>query len=180
MRSPEETAQIDLDAVIRSGDDDRIVSALDTIGRGGASLAEIGRIMELAKETRSPVVRNAAAIALVDLNADGADQLLIDLINRKETRGVNGTLLYALREMDAFVPLSALLNLITDDHSYEALEGTLDIIANNAERYTEEEKREAIVLLKLLLTSTDAHTAHFAKLAIKYLTRKAAPRQRRR
>jgi hypothetical protein len=50
MTSPEETAQIDLDAAIRSGDDDRIAGVLDTIGRDGASSAEIGRIMELTKD----------------------------------------------------------------------------------------------------------------------------------
>ena len=96
--SAEGKAQIDLDAAIRSGDDDRIADALEAVVRGGASWAEIGRILELAKKTRSPVVRNAAAIALADLKADGAAELLIGLIKRKETRGANGTLLYALRK----------------------------------------------------------------------------------
>jgi hypothetical protein len=173
-------AHIDLDAVIRSGDDDRIAETLDVIGRGGASSAEIGRIIELAKHTRSPVVRNAAAIALADLNADGADAVLIDLIKRRETRGANGTLLYALREMNAYVPLPVLIDLITEDRTYEALEGALDIIADNAERYTEEEKVEALARLQPLLASTSAHTAHSARLAIKYLTRKVGPRQRLR
>ena len=180
MADAEGMAQIDLDAAIRSSDDDRIVGVLDAIGRGGASLAELNRIMELAKKTRSPVVRNAAAIALADLNVDGADELLIDLIKRRETRSANGTLLYALREMNAYVPLSVLIDIITEDRTYEALEGTLDIIANNAGRYKEEEKAEAVSRLRPLLTSTDAHTSHSAKLAIKYLTRKSAPRQHHR
>jgi uncharacterized membrane-anchored protein len=178
--SPEETAQIDLDAVIRSGNDNRIADVLDTIGRGGASSAEIGRIMELARKTCSPVVRNAAAIALADLKVAGADQLLIEMIKRMETRGANGTLLYALREMNAYVPLPILIDLITEDHSYEALEGALDVIANNVKRYTEEEKREAVARLKPLLISADEHAAHSAKLAIKYLTRQAASRRHQR
>jgi hypothetical protein len=178
MTSAERTNQTDLDAAIRSGDQDRIVGALDAIGRTDASPAECSRVIELTKETRSPLVRNAAAIALVDLNIDGADELLIELIQRKETRGANGTLLYALREMNAYVPLSLLIDLITEDRTYEALEGILDVIANNAERYKEEEKAEAVSRLKPLLTSTDAHTSHSAKLVTNYLTRKSKPRQR--
>jgi hypothetical protein len=169
--------QIDLDAATRSGDDDRIVGVLDTIGRGGASLAELSRIRELAKKTRSPVVRNAAAIALADLNLDGADELLIDLIKRKETRGANGTLLYALREMNAYVALPLLIDILTEDRTYEALEGALDLIANNAKKYRQEEKAEAVSRLIPLLSSTDAHTSHSAKLARNYLTRKFKPRQ---
>jgi hypothetical protein len=176
MASAEGIAQIDLDAAIRSDDDDRIVGVLDTIGRGGASLAQLRRIRALAKKTRSPVVRNAAAIALADLNADGADELLIGLIERRETRGANGTLLYALREMNAYVPLPVLIDILTEDRTYEALEVALDLIANNAQEYKEEEKAEAVSRLKPLLTSTDAHTSHSAKLAIKYLTRKSKPR----
>jgi hypothetical protein len=178
MAGAEGMAQIDLDAAIRSGDDDRIIGVLDTIGRGGASLAELARIMDLAKKTPSPVVRNAAAITLADLNADGADELLIGLIERRGTRGANGTLLYALRKMNAYVPLPVLIDIITEDRTYEALEGALDLIANNADRYKAEEKAEAVARLKPLLASTDAHTSHSAKLATDYLTRKSKSRQR--
>ena len=170
MTDTERIAQIDPDAAIRSGNQTRIVAALDAIGRSGASPAECSRILELAKQTRSPVVRNAAAIALADLNVDRADELLIDLIKRKETRGANGTLLYVLREMNAYVPLSVLIDIIAEDRTYEALEGTLDLIANNSERYTDEDSVEAVSQLNELLISADAHTSHSAKLAIKYLT----------
>jgi len=176
MASAEPTRQIDLDAVIGSGDENRIVDALDAIGRSRASSAERSRIMELARKTRSPQIRNAAAIAVADLGVDGADQLLIDLIKRKESRGANGTLLYALREMNAYVPLPVLIDIITEDRTYEALEGVLDIIANNAAKYEAKEKAEAVSRMKPLLTSTDAHTGHTAKLAIKYLTRRSGRR----
>jgi hypothetical protein len=176
MASAEATRQIDIDAVIGSGDENRIVDALDAIGRSHASSAERSRIMELASKTRSPQIRNAAAIALADLGVDGADQLLIDLIKRKESRGANGTLLYALREMNAYVPLPVLIDIITEDRTYEALEGVLDIIANNAAKYDAEEKAEAVSRMKSLLTSTDAHASHTAKLAIKYLSRRSGRR----
>lgn len=140
MASIERMAEIDLDAAIRSDDDNGIVGVLDTIGRNGATLTELDLIRELAKKTRSPVVRNAAAIALADLNADGVDELLIDLVKRRETRGANGSLLYALREMNAYVPLPVLIDIFAEDHTYEALEGALDLIVNNAERYKEREK----------------------------------------
>jgi hypothetical protein len=171
MASAEGTAQIDLDAAVLSGDDDWIARVLDDIARRGASAAGLNRIMKLARETRSPVVRNAAALALADLNVDGVDELLIDLIKRTETRSANGTLLYALREMNAYVPLPVLIDLISEERTYEALEGALDLIANNAARYTREEKAEAVTRLQPLSTATETHTAHPAKLAIKYLTR---------
>jgi hypothetical protein len=79
MPSAEGIAEVRLDAAIRSGDEDRIVRMLDAIGRAGASPAELDLIKELAKKTGSPVVRNAAAIALADLGAVGADELLIGL-----------------------------------------------------------------------------------------------------
>ena len=144
MASAERMTRIDFDAAIGSGDEDRITGALDAIGRSGGSLAECSRIMELAKETRSPVVRNAAAIALADLGVDGADELLIDLIKRGETRGANGTLLYALREMNAYVPLSVLIDILTEDCTYEALEGVLDLIADNAERYMKKRLKQLL------------------------------------
>jgi hypothetical protein len=176
MASAERTRQTEFDAVIGSGDENRIVVALDAIGRSRASSAERSLIMELARGTRSPQIRNAAAIALADLGVDGADQLIIDLIKRKELRGANGTLLYALREMNAYVPLPVLIDIITEDRTYEALEGVLDIIANNAAKYEAEEKAEAVFRIKPLLTSADAHTSHTAKLAIKYLTRRSGRR----
>jgi hypothetical protein len=180
MASADGTAQIDFDAVIGSGDENRILDALDAIGRSRGSSAERSRIMELARETRSPQIRNAAAMALADLGVDGADQLLIDLIKRKESRGTNGTLLYALREMNAYVPLPTLIDIISEDRTYEALEGALDIIANNAARYEAEERAEAVSRIKPLLTSTDPHTSHTAKLAMKYLTRRSRRRPPRR
>jgi hypothetical protein len=180
MPSAEGIAEVRLDAAIRSGDEDRIVRMLDAIGRAGASPAELDLIKELAKKTGSPVVRNAAAIALADLGAVGADELLIGLIKQRETRGANGTLLYALREMNAYVPLPVLIEILTEDHTYEALEGALDLVADNAGRYNEEQKAAAVSRLKPFLTSTDAHTSHSAKLAIKYLHWKAARRPRRR
>jgi hypothetical protein len=177
MPSAERLAQIRLDAAIRSGNEDRIVDVLDAIGRRGASLAELDLIKELAKKTGSPLIRNTAAIALADLNASGAEELLIGLIKRKETRGANGTLLYALREMDAYVPLPVLIDILSEDHTYEGREGALDLIAANTERYSREEKADAVSRLRPILSSTDEHTSHSAKLAIEYLTRKAKPRQ---
>jgi hypothetical protein len=178
MASVEPNAQPDLQVAVRSGDVDRIAGLLDDIAHRGASEAELDYIIELARETRSPVVRNAAALALGDLKVDGADQILIDLVKRPETRGANGTLLYALREMDAYVPLAVLLDLIGDDCTYEALEGALDLIANNTGRYADSEKLEAVARLRPLTLSPEPHTSHSAKLAIKYLTGGPAPRHR--
>ena len=173
-------AQIDFDTAVGLGNEDDIVDALDAICRSGEPGAQRGRIIALAMETSSPTVRNAAAIALADLGVDGTRELLIDLIKRKETRGANGTLLYVLREMNAFVPLSVLIDIMTEDQTYEALEGTLDVIANNAARYEAGEKAEAISRMGPLLHSTAPHTAHAAKLAISYLIGKPAHRRRRR
>jgi hypothetical protein len=173
-------AQIDFDTAVGLGNEDDIVDALDAICRSGEPGAQRGRIIALAMETSSPAVRNAAAIALAELGVDGTRELLIDLIKRNETQGANGTLLYVLREINAFVPLSVLIDIMTEDQTHEALEGALDIIANNAARYEARQKAEAISRMGPLLHATAPHTAHAAKLAISYLTRKSAYRRRRR
>jgi hypothetical protein len=165
-----------LEAAIRSGDEGRVVDVLETMGRGRASPAELGLIKDLARETCSPVVRNAAAIALADLNAAGGDELLIGLIKRKDTRGANGTLLYALREMNAYAPLPVLIEILAEDHTFEALEGVLDLIADNIGRYSDEEKAEAVSRLKPLSISAHRHRSHSAKLATRYLTRRSKTR----
>jgi hypothetical protein len=55
--------------------------------------------------------------------------------------------------MNAYVPLPVRIDIITEDRTYEALEGVLDIIANNAAKYAAEEKAEAVSRIEPLLTS---------------------------
>jgi hypothetical protein len=178
MANAEGTAETDLILALRSNDEERILAALDMVDHRPASPAELDLIRELAGKTGSRVVRNAAAIALTSLNAPGADELLIDLIKRKDTRGANGTLLYGLREMNAYVPLPLLIDILVEDRTYEALEGALDLIAINAECYDAQEKTKAVSRLKALMTLTDAHASHSAKLATRYLTRRPTLRRR--
>lgn len=159
----------ELDEAVRSADANRIAGALDKLAAEGASRAERERVKQLARETCSPVVRNAAAMTLADLHVDGTDRLLIDLVKRKETRGANGTLLYALRELKAFVPLSVLVDIIADDRSFEAGEAVLDLLSDNAERYAERELRAAIPALQRLAASDDQYLANVAQVAIGYL-----------
>jgi len=82
--------------------------------------------------------------------------------------------------MNAYMPLPVLIDIFIEDRTYEALGGVLAIIANNTAKYEADDKAEAVSRKKPLLTSTDEHASHTAKLAIKYLTRRSGRHSPRR
>ena len=74
--------------------------------------------------TPSRKVRDAAAIALVDMNARNACDSVIAVLRRPEIGREAGTLLYALDELDASIPLDVAVSLI-EHGSYEARAETI-------------------------------------------------------
>ena len=69
--------------------------------------------------TTSAVVRDTAALALVDLDAREETDALLAVIGRPEMAEHAGTLLFALDELGAAIPLDLILQLI-ERGSYEA------------------------------------------------------------
>lgn len=95
MPATHSAAAAALEAAFNSGNENLLVEELRKIGsqksRREARIAAVTRIL---KQTGSPRVRNAAALALADMRARDAADKLIDVLKRDDTKGYRGTLLY--------------------------------------------------------------------------------------
>ena len=112
---------------LRSGDESRQVAALRSLSDGPNTARErVLPVLNILRHTESNLVRNAAAIALADMNAPEAIGVIIELLKRKEIES-KGTLLYALDELDALVPISILVDLILSG-PYEPREEAVNLI----------------------------------------------------
>jgi hypothetical protein len=109
--------QRSLEAAERSGDEVRLAEELRKAKPDVAPT-----VIGILERARSPRVRNAAALALADTHAANARGSLIGALRRAETRGHRGTILYALDELGANLPLSLLAGIIAGD-AYEARGG---------------------------------------------------------
>lgn len=156
------------EAALASGNESLLIEELRKASsqrsRRKARIALIGRIL---KQTDSPRVRNAAALALADMRAHSAEDVLIDALMRPDTKGYRGTLLYALGELDAALPISLLVDIIIED-SYEAQEEALNFIANG-KFDRDEDPHQSRYRLIAALTSAGGERSHSIGAALKYL-----------
>lgn len=157
-----------MDEAIDSGDEGRVIEALRSVKRAQMSDEAISRIKSLLTKTRSPRVRNAAALALADSRIAGTDKLLIELLKRPSTKGARGTLLYALEELKAKVPLAVLTKIIADD-TYEAREEALDLLSTQG-KFPHRQIEKALAVLQPMTRSQKTERANAAKAAIELLT----------
>jgi hypothetical protein len=146
----------------------RLVDELRNADKHRAGKSEALQICEIARKTRSAATRDAAALALADLRAKGARDLLLELLKRPSTKGHRGTLLYALETLDAEVPLASLVDIIADD-TYEAREQALDLIENGQSTGSVSELQGARAKLTAVARSRNKHASHAAKQALKLL-----------
>jgi HEAT repeat protein len=158
-------SQTSLEAALSSGDDPVIVAQLRDIRRtrrlpAGVDLAQI------AWDTRSPRIRNEAALTLLALDDRSAAKLIIKLLQRQDTKGVRGTLLYTLNEMKESVPLEILIEIIINDN-YEAQEEAILLLPNS--KSDEESRNEAAAKLKPLRQSKNKHVSLLAAEALDIL-----------
>lgn len=102
-------------------DEDDIVKTLRTASDHAGAEERPGWIRtaaDLLARTASRRNRNAAALALADLNAREAAGTLVDVLRRPEVATEAGTLLYALDELGASLPLDVAVGII-ERGSYE-------------------------------------------------------------
>jgi hypothetical protein len=92
-------------------------------------------------------------------------------IARPDTRGSRGSLLYALGQLGAAIPLPILAEIITDD-SYEAREEALTFIRSNRVECSADEFATAKTALEAASTSGDAETLQAVQRALKFLRAK--------
>jgi hypothetical protein len=158
--------QYALEAAERSGDETRLVEELRNAEPDVAP--EVMRILE---RTSSPRVRNAAALALADMRAEGARDSLIEALRRVETRGYRGTILYALDELGANLPLSVVIDIIVDD-PYEAREEALGFLASGRVD-SDADPRQVEGKLRVALRREDEERSHALREALEYLSERA-------
>lgn len=178
MVSPGQSS--DLSAAIASGNDDVVVAMLrGATDRGVPRRPTAHAVRMLLMDTASNRVRNAAAVALADLRADGAAEDIVKLLRAPETARVAGTLLFALDELGGTLPLDALLTIV-EHGSYEARAEALRFIAED--RLTPDDDATLLAAtdsLHALASASDAETSRAAMDALErlrpYLDRIQAP-----
>jgi HEAT repeat protein len=159
------------ETVFSTGDEGRLIEELRNLkSRRTPRQSRTARAMQILERTVSARVRNAAALALADLRARSAKDALIDLLKRQETKGSRGTLLYALGELGADLPLPVLADIIADD-SYEAREEALTFLASGRIEGSAEEVARARAMLDAALPSADAERSQAIRRALEYLLR---------
>lgn len=162
-----------LEAAFESGNEDFLVKELRKISsrrsRREARIAWTTRILEQAG---SPRVRNAAALALADMQAHSAKDALIDVLKRPDTAGRRGALLYVLGALGAALPISILVDIVLGD-SHESREETLSFIANEKFDCDEDLHRSKRKLTAALI-SADEERSHTINAALEYLARNSS------
>jgi nucleoid DNA-binding protein len=143
-----------------SGDEDRIVAELRKTKSSEGNRAE--QVAGILRQTSSPRVRNAAAIALADMRIPTAAQVLIEILDKPENRKQSGTLLYALEEIKAKVPLRTLVNIILEG-SFEARQEAIDLIESRLVKSTETEIHQSVDGLKRATPSDKEQAASISR-----------------
>jgi len=154
---------------IPGGDEGRLIEELRHMkSRRSPRPARAARAIQILEQTRSQRVRNAAALALADLRAHNAKDALIDLLKRQDTKGSRGTLLYALQELGADLPLPVLAEMIADE-TYEAREEALNFLAKGRIEGSAEGFARARARLEAALLSADTERSQAIHRALDYL-----------
>jgi HEAT repeat protein len=110
---------VELQAALKAEDFNRAVLALEGVVRSDNEPALEKSALALLWQAPSPHIRNAAAIALVDLGSTEAATYLTTLLAQDDTKGARGTLLYALEELGESIDLPLLVRVLVDDESIE-------------------------------------------------------------
>ena len=158
-----------LDGTLQIGDEARLIEELRHLkSQRSPRLARVTRAIQILEQTNSARVRNAAAISLADLRARNAKDALLNLLTRPETKGSRGTLLYALEQLGAQVPLPVLADIIADE-SYEAREEALGLIDRHRIECSPEDLAKARATLEAARASADEERSQAIRRALEYL-----------
>jgi HEAT repeat protein len=152
------------------GDEGRLIAELRSLkSKRSPRGSRAAKAMQILENTNSSRVRNAAALALADLRAANAKDVLIDLLTRSNTVGSRGTLLYALDQLGANVPLPVLADVISSE-SYEAREEALAFIAGNHFECSADEFARAKAKLETAAISADPERLQVIRRALENLS----------
>lgn len=163
-----------LDAAWHAGNEDLLVEELRKVKskRTSRRLRE-RRVKTILERTGSARVRNAAALALADMRTPGTEKTLIALLRRDDIRDSRGTLLYALEQIGARVPLDCLAGVLVQD-GYEAREEALALLAEGMAKYDRHERLAARRKLERSLEAADKGRSPAISKALEQLRNHAA------
>jgi HEAT repeat protein len=147
-------------------DEEKMVKQLRAMARARRASPDID-LVGLARETKSPRIRNETALTLAALGTTSGARVIAELLSRDDTRGARGTLLYALNEMKEGAPLEVLVEIIVTD-GYESQEEALLLLRKST--FDETARLAAVAKLKPFKQSKDKHMSLLAAEAIDILT----------
>ncbi len=157
---------------LSAGDEGHLVAELRSLkSQRSPRASRAAKAMQILEETNSSRVRNAAALALADLRATNAAEVLIDLLTRPDTVGSRGTLLYALEQLKADIPLPILADIIVNE-SYEAREEAVAFIAGNRFECSADEFASSKSKLEIAAVSAEAERLQAIRRALGNLSMK--------
>ena len=151
-----------------SVDEEQMIAWLRDVGSRPPALttAEIARLLD---RTGSHRLRNAAALALADLKADGAAERIGVLLRRADVAPQSGSLLFALDELGGTLSLEGLLNILRNG-SFEARSEALHFLdADRVSMADPESRRVASAHLTALAAGPDPDAAAAAQDALAML-----------
>ena len=151
-----------LEGALASNDENKLVEELKKIKTPEAGQAHT--VEQILRQARSPRVRNAAAIALADMRAPNAANVLVELLSKPETQNSRGTLLYALEEVRGKAPLKLLIDIILSG-TYEAREEANHLIASRNFKYTQPELLKELARLEASSPSDDEQASSIKEVA---------------
>lgn len=153
----------------RSGDEDALVAILDGLKDRPSSSKVKSDVAGILRTTKSRRVRNAAALTLADLGAKDMISQIIDVLRDPNVAEEAGTLLFALDELEASLPLDVIPGLIAKG-SYEARAETLIFVKEGrVEPCDDEQENGAKLTLAMIASGEDSEAAEAAGLALTYL-----------
>lgn len=160
----------DLKGSLSSDDEDKLVKELRQIkSKRSPRQLRIRKTLDVLKNATSSRVRNAAAIALADMNSVEAKRVLIDLLTQPATRNARGTLLYALDELGAKIPADVLVELILHD-SYEARQEAVNLIEKGRSVWNGTSALQVAQKLEVALSSPDEELQEAATRVVQYIS----------
>lgn len=151
------------------GDEDTIIDGIGRVTTEWSS--HVRDITEILRGTQSSRVRDTAALALVDMGAKTAGDSIVDVLRRPDIARHAGTLLYALDELAASIPLDLAVSLI-ENGSYEARAETILFLKDGRiENFDTADRIGARRRLSALVTSQDPELREAAAIGLDILGR---------
>jgi hypothetical protein len=153
-----------LEQSLQNGDEHLVVAALKK-AKKVARRRHLGLILDILKTTHSSRLRNAAAIAVADLDSSDAKKTLIHLLVRKDTKKSRGTLLYALDEAGVSIPIDILIQVITTSR-FEAREEAIRFLQRRKVVWKPERLEDSMEQLQRMTASRNIERSQVAKKAL--------------